>query len=101
MGVKFKNGNTAASVQKGTKKKKTIIKETLGLDNLEALKPDVIRVWRECIQSANESTRITAAKEISKYLFAQKRTVEADINANVKAEVTNLTDEELEKIVNE
>lgn len=69
------------SSNKGQKQRRTIVKEKLGVNNIEDLKDDVLRVWTELLQSTNEDNRKFASKEISKYVFSTKKETNIDLNA--------------------
>jgi len=83
----FKKGNKIASQNKGKKQKRTILKEKLGLDNIEDLKEDVIKVWQELITSKDKKLKGFAAKEISKYIFSQKREHTGEFNEKVEVKI--------------
>jgi len=77
-----KTSKTAIVVRNSTKKperkprgknKKTIVKEALGLDNLDSLKPEVFEVWKKLLKHKNIAHRKFAVREISKYTYPQKR----------------------------
>ena len=74
-GHKKKGGNT-----KGTKHKKTIVKEALGLQTIEELKDTVLENWREYLKHNNDNYKLTATKEVSKYLFATKKEINLGLN---------------------
>ena len=69
-GHKKKGGNT-----KGTKHKKTIVKEAFGVENIEQLKDKCLRNWNKMLDSKNIQVQLIATKEVSKYLFPQKREI--------------------------
>lgn len=89
---KFQKGNKVACIQKGTKKKQTIIKEQLGLDNIEELRTEVLKVWEKLITSKSDRVRGFAAKELSKYLFPQKREHSGTTQKNIKVIFHNIKD---------
>ena len=74
-GHKKKGGNT-----KGTKHKKTIVKEALGLQTIEELKDKCLRNWNKMLDDKNIQVQLTATKEVSKYLFATKKEINLGIN---------------------
>ena len=86
----FLKGNTEASKQKGKKRKSTLVKEALGLQNIEDLKPEVLKVWNSFIKSKDKKAQGYAAKEISKYIFAQKREHTGEFKANLKVVFENI-----------
>lgn len=55
------------------KGKRTKIVQALGLDNLDSLKPEVFQVWKRLIKSRSKEDRKFAVKEVSKYVYPQKR----------------------------
>jgi|GEM_PF-6422283 hypothetical protein len=85
----FKKGNKAATVNKGKLQKTTIVKARLGLPlskdtmkkikdkvekgecDIEELKPMTTAAWYELLSA--KKTRGFAAKELSKYIYPQKR----------------------------
>jgi len=69
-----------AGAKKGTKYKKTKIKEALGISNIEDLKEKVLQNWFEFIEDGNKQIRLIATKEISKYLWATKKEVNMGLN---------------------
>lgn len=86
----FVKGNTEASKKKGKRHKSTIIKEVIGLRNIEDLKPEVLKVWEAFIKSKDKKAQGYAAKEISKYIFAQKREHTGEFKANLKVVFENI-----------
>lgn len=87
---KFQKGNKVACIQKGTKKKQTIIKEQLGLDNIEDLREDSLKVFKEMLSDKDKVKRFLAAKEISKYIFPQKREHSGTTQKNIKVIFHNI-----------
>lgn len=85
----FKKGNKAATVNKGKLQKSTIVKARLGIPlakntlkkikdkvecgecDIEELKPMTTAAWYELLSA--KKTRGFAAKELSKYIYPQKR----------------------------
>lgn len=79
----FKKGHKPkGAAVKGTKHKKTIIKEALGVDNIEQLKTKCLRNWDKFLDDKNPQIQLIATKEVSKYLFAQKRDVNFGLSEN-------------------
>jgi len=68
---------------KRVKKRKTIIKEKLGLDNIEGMKEDVLNVWNDLITEGTKKEKMWAAKEMSKYIFPQKREHSGEIKEKI------------------
>ena len=82
----FKNKKIASnagrkSTRKGIKNKSTVIKEKLGIQNIEDLKEDVLKVWYELITSTNPDDKKFASKEISKYVFPTKKDITASLSS--------------------
>jgi len=68
--------------KKGTKNKKSILREKLGIDTVEKidqLTPTAINNLVEFLSSDDNNVRLTATKEILKYLFPTKRQVETTV----------------------
>lgn len=79
--AKFEKGHKkVAGRKKGTKDKKTVIKETFGIKSIEELKEDVLENWREYLKHNNDNYKLTATKEVSKYLFPTKKEVNLGLN---------------------
>lgn len=57
----------------GTKNKRTIIKDTLGINSIEALKQICLDNWYSLLTNPNYQIKLIATKEVSKYLFSSKR----------------------------
>ena len=57
----------------GTKNKRTIIKDTLGINSIEELKQVCLDNWLNLLHNSNIQIKLIATKEISKYLFSSKR----------------------------
>jgi len=66
--------------EKGTKHKKTIVKEALGVTSIEELKGDVLQNWQEYLKHNNDNYKLTATKEVSKYLFPTKKEINLGLN---------------------
>lgn len=92
MPKKFSQKYQPPNQNKRKRKRKTIVKEALGLNNLDDLKQEVLRVWGEYIRSNDIKLKGFAAKEISKYLFPQKREHSGEINASVKVQFININE---------
>ncbi len=75
-------------------KRATLMKRKLGIENIEDLKKDVLKVWGELIKSANTKEKVIAAKEMSKYIFPQKRELSGELNGQIKVEIVYKKDEE-------
>jgi len=72
---KFQVGNTIAKGKTGKKHKVTIIREKLGLENIEDLKIDVLNTWYDILHSNDRNERGFAVKELSKYLFVRSKEI--------------------------
>ena len=60
--------------RKGKRNTKTIIKEILGLNDIQDLKPDVLYNWKKLLTNRRSTKYVFLAnKEVSKYLFPQMR----------------------------
>jgi hypothetical protein len=77
---KFSKENQPPNENKRKKKRKTIVKEQLGLKNIDDLKDDVLMIWKELVRKGTKEEKKYAAKEISKYLFAQKKEITGDMS---------------------
>ena len=81
--AKFEKGHKkieGSGNKKGTKHSKTVIKETFGIKSIEELKEDVLENWREYLKHNNDNYKLTATKEVSKYLFPTKKEVNLGLN---------------------
>jgi len=72
---KFQIGNTIAKHKTGRKHKKTLIKEKLGLNNLQDLELDLVKGWYELLYSKSKTDKRFALKEISRYVFPVKKEI--------------------------
>ena len=61
--------------KRGTKDKKTIIKEAIGIKTMEDLKDICLQNWFDFLKDENKQIRLIATKETSKYLFPKKREI--------------------------
>ena len=91
-GKRFSKDYQPTPEKRRVKKKKTVLREILGINNIEDLKKDVLKVWANHIQSDDFEKHSFAAKEISKYIFPQKREHSGEINSSVKVQFINLGD---------
>lgn len=72
----FKKGHKKIGGKaKGTKHKKTIVKEALGVKSIDELKDKCLRNWDKMLDSDNLQVQLIATKEVSRYLFPQKREI--------------------------
>lgn len=100
-GKPFAKGNSVAKANKGTKKNKTIFKEAVaesaGVKSIEDLTGAVIDVYCDLLNTGDKDDKKFAAKELSKYLFPQKRTVDANVKGEIKAkpDLSKMTNDEL------
>lgn len=91
MPKKFSKDYQPNPEKRRVKKKKTVLKEILGINNIEDLKADVLKVWANFIQSDNPNLQSFASKEAAKYIFPQKREHSGEINSSVKVQFINLS----------
>lgn len=96
MPKKFTSDYQPSPEKRRVKKKKTVLREILGINNIEDLKADVLKVWANHIQSTDYEKQSFAAKEISKYIFPQKREHSGEINSAVKVQFININKPEPE-----
>ena len=73
--TRFQAGNQMAKLKAGKQHKTTVVKEKLGLKNLQELEADLINTWYELLHSKNKNDKRFAVKEISKYVFPVKKEV--------------------------
>ncbi len=73
--TRFQKGNQTAKLKAGRQHAKTIIKEKLGLNNLQEFEGDLLQGWHEMLHSKNINNKRFALKEISRYVFAVKKEV--------------------------
>jgi hypothetical protein len=101
MGKLFEKGNAEYKKIVGKPKAKTVVKKALGLDNIEQLKIDCLKVWQDAIRSKSIKRREFAAKEISKYLFAQKKQIDGNVNVSAKQQIdfSKFNDDELKLLI--
>ena len=71
--ILFQKGNKAAENKRGKKHKSTLLKEKLGVNNIGDLREDSLKVFKEMLNDKDKLKRFLAAKEIARYIFAQKR----------------------------
>lgn len=76
---KFKPGNKVAKHKTGKKHKATLIKEKLGINNLNDLEKDLLKAWYEMLHSKCKTDKRFALKEISRYVFPIKKEVKDTI----------------------
>ena len=101
MGKLFEKGNVEYKKIVGKPKAKTVVKKALGLDNIEQLKNDCLQVWSDAIKSKSIKRREFAAKEISKYLFPQKKQIDGNMSLEAKQQIdfSKFTDDDLKKLI--
>ncbi len=87
--TRFSKTRQPPNEHKRKKKRKTIIREQLGLKNIEGLEGDVLKVWKRLIGSKSNKYSSLAAKEISKYLFPQKKETVLKFNGTIKFVANN------------
>lgn len=62
-----------AGRKKGTPNKKTVMLQKCGLTKIGDLEAITLKNWKEFLESKNAQIRLIATKEVSKYIFPQKR----------------------------
>jgi len=77
----------AGKNRKGIKHKNTRLRKILGIANIEDLKYDILIVWENLIKYGTKTEKRFAAKELSKYLFPQKREHSGEMNDKIKVEI--------------
>lgn|SRR4030066_714891 len=79
----FKKGKEkTGGISKGQKHKKTLLKEKLGVKTVKKIDEFavmLIRNWFEFLASEDDTVRLMATKELSKFVFPTKRQVESTI----------------------
>ena len=78
---------------KRVRKQRTILLAKLGIKNIEDMKTDVMAVWAEFIHGTDEQ-KAFAAREMSKYIFPQRRELSGELNGQIKVEIVYKKDEE-------
>jgi len=82
--MSFKKGRRkTGGIKKGQKHKKTILKENLGIEaieNVEQFEPTLIKNWIEFLCDNDKQIKLSATKELSKFVFPTKKQVESTIN---------------------
>ena len=79
----FKKGKVkTGGINKGQKHKKTLLREKLGVktvNKIDEFAEILIRNWFEFLASEDGNIRLTATKELSKFVFPTKRQVESTV----------------------
>lgn len=79
----FKKGKEkTGGIKKGQKHKKTLLKEKLGVKTVKKIDEFaemLIRNWFEFLSSEDDTVRLTATKELSKFVFPTKRQIESTL----------------------
>lgn len=75
-----KGKKKTGGIQRGQKHKKTLIKQNLGIETIN--KVDEFEVlllnnWLEFLKADDNSIRLTATKELSKFVFPTKKQIES------------------------
>ena len=82
----FKKGKEkTGGISKGQKHKKTLLKEKLGVKTvtkIDEFADILINNWFEFLSSADDNVRLIATKELSRFVFPVKRSIEASIKPN-------------------
>ena len=58
----FKSGNNVAKAKAGKKHRLTVLREKLGVKNIEDLKEDVLNVWLELYKFASNNSKLSGNK---------------------------------------
>lgn len=78
-----KGKKKTGGIQKGQKHKKTILKQNLGIETINKVDEFdrlLLNNWLEFLNSDDNNIRLTATKELSKYVFATKKQVESSLS---------------------
>jgi len=97
-----KGKNKSGGRKKGTKNKRTILKEKLGLKTskeIDQFSPKLISNWGEFLNDKNKNVRFIATRDLSKLVFPSKKQIEStvknktieDIVRESNAELSDLT----------
>ncbi|MCZ2223866.1 MAG: hypothetical protein LC122_09580 [Chitinophagales bacterium] len=87
-----KGKKKTGGIQKGQKHKKTILKETLGIEKINKIdefSPRLIDNWIEFINAEDTTIRLLATKELSKYVFATKKQIDTSFNVRRLEDIIN------------
>lgn len=78
-----KGKKKTGGIQKGQKHKKTILKQNLGIETINKVDEFdrlLLNNWLEFLNADDSNIRLTATKELSKYVFATKKQVESSLS---------------------
>lgn len=91
---KFVKGHKkVGGAKKGSKYRKTIIKESLGIVRIDDLKEDVLKTFNYFITKGTPQEQLTASKEVAKYCFPAKKELDiVEHNITVGIEEVPKTD---------
>lgn len=91
----FKKGNKAASVQKGRKKKKTIIREQISkILNWDETEKIIQKNIMEMLTSKNKKERMAATIAFVNYFKPKKRERSNQVKGNIVLKISGLTEED-------
>ena len=76
--------------KKGIKKKKTILKENLGIKTIEDLIPQVLKNWEYLSKLKSKADKKFVNKEISPYLFTKKQQTDLTVKGEIKLIVNGI-----------
>jgi len=93
--MSFKKGRKkTGGIKKGQKHKKTILKENLGIEaieNVEQFEPTLIKNWIEFLCDNDKQIKLSATKELSKFVFPTKKQVDSTIKQKRIEDIINDT----------
>lgn len=91
--MSFKKGRKkTGGIKKGQKHKKTILKQDLGIEaikNVEQFEPRLIENWIQFLSDNDKQIKLSATKELSKFVFPTKKQVESTIKQKRIEDVIN------------
>lgn len=89
----FKKGKKkTGGIQKGQKHKKTLIKQKLGIETINKIDEFEVLLlnnWLEFLNSNEDSIRLTATKELSKFVFPTKKQIDSSFNIRRIEDIIN------------
>lgn len=88
-----KGGKKSGEVRRNKADLKAKITKLLTTGEITDLQRQVLENWAEMVDSDNENARAFATKEISKYLFAQKREHQIIPDVKIIVEFVGIKDE--------
>jgi hypothetical protein len=88
--TQFSKEYQPAPEKKRVKKRKTIIREKLGIARIEDLTPSVLKVWDDISKYNRPADKKFYAKEISPYLFTKKQQTDFNVKGEIKLIVNGI-----------